>query len=553
MDIYILGLALYPAKRRVTEERLEEMVFSVTRHALDDAGVERAEIEQVTLAGSDELDGRSISSMLLAMPAGAYLRDEMKCTDSSLTGLCLGAMRLAASFARPVPRRELEQALDRPVRGRHAHARRTVLHPPDRPQRRHRRRPVRRRHAAAHGFNETMARDAVLDYAAPRRAQSARRRPADALRALHRQLALHRRPASRQAHCAPRTDGGVAMVLATGDWLARHQNHAPRARLAGLGWSVDAYDLGRDRLTALKSFRDAYARAATMAGTEADDLDVFELDCQTGYHAAAYRTALDGHRRRPPSPPPAAPSRRTRISAPAWSTPPKPSCSSTTTPEPIQRPNPRCAAAHQAPRLRPARQRRRHFRGSLTWPTHTSRVVGIGHDCRSAPTTPTTTTSSWRKKPPPAPSTTPASTPDEIDAIVFSMAPTQFMGVNDCDRWAIDSRLGRRQAVHARLHAGGATGGSALPGRLQSMSPRGIYRSVLVVGADRVAETPDAQHILNLIWDRFYEHDFALNTVTMTALAAQRYMARYGTTEEQFARVVVRARKNADGQPVSPI
>ena len=25
-------------------------------------------------------------------------------------------------------------------------------------------------------------------------------------------------------------------------------------------------------------------------------------------------------------------------------------------------------------------------------------------------------------------------TPDEIDAIVFSMAPTQFMGVNDCDR-----------------------------------------------------------------------------------------------------------------------
>ncbi len=77
----------------------------------------------------------------------------------------------------------------------------------------------------------------------------------------------------------------------------------------------------------------------------------------------------------------------------------------------------------------------------------------------------------------------------------------------------------------------------------------GVYRTVLVVGADRVAETPDAQHILNLIWDRFYEHDFALNTVTMTALAAQRDMHRYGTTEEQFARVVVRARRHAMNNP----
>jgi acetyl-CoA C-acetyltransferase len=137
--------------------------------------------------------------------------------------------------------------------------------------------------------------------------------------------------------------------------------------------------------------------------------------------------------------------------------------------------------------------------------------------------------------------------PGEIDAVVFSMAPTQFMGVNDCDRWATAHVFGTGKP-YMRIHAGGATGGSALQaGYLHIAS--GVHRSVLVVGADRVAETPDAQHILNLIWDRFYEHDFALNTVTMTALAAQRYMARYGTTEEQFARVVVRGRKNALGNP----
>jgi acetyl-CoA C-acetyltransferase len=55
--------------------------------------------------------------------------------------------------------------------------------------------------------------------------------------------------------------------------------------------------------------------------------------------------------------------------------------------------------------------------------------------------------------------------------------------------------------------------------------------------------------VLNLIWDHFYEHDFALNTVTMTAMMAQRYMMLRGSTEEQAAGVVVRARRNALNNP----
>lgn len=134
-------------------------------------------------------------------------------------------------------------------------------------------------------------------------------------------------------------------------------------------------------------------------------------------------------------------------------------------------------------------------------------------------------------------------TPDDIDAVVYSMAPTEFMGVNDADRWALEHIWGSGKPF-MRVHTGGATGGSAVHAGYMHIAS-GDYRTVLVVGADRIAETPDAQHILNLIWDHFYEHDFALNTVTMTALAAQRYMDRYGVTEEQFARVVVRARRNA--------
>jgi acetyl-CoA C-acetyltransferase len=112
--------------------------------------------------------------------------------------------------------------------------------------------------------------------------------------------------------------------------------------------------------------------------------------------------------------------------------------------------------------------------------------------------------------------------PEDIEAVVFSMAPTEFMGVNDADKWAVDSIFGAGKPF-MRIHTGGATGGSAFHAAYSHVAS-GAFKSVLVVGADRVAETPDAQHVLNLIWDRFYEHDFALNTVTMTALAAQRYM-----------------------------
>jgi acetyl-CoA C-acetyltransferase len=138
-------------------------------------------------------------------------------------------------------------------------------------------------------------------------------------------------------------------------------------------------------------------------------------------------------------------------------------------------------------------------------------------------------------------------TPDEIDAVVFSMAPTQFMGVNDVDKWAVDSVWASGKPF-MRVHTGGATGGSALHAGYAHVAS-GMFRTVLVVGADRVTETPDAQLILNLIWDPFYEQDFALNTVTMTALSTQRYMQRHGTTEEQYARVVVRSRKNAMKNP----
>jgi hypothetical protein len=66
MDTYVLGLFLHPPALRITHKRLEEMVFDTARAGLDNAGVTRQELDHVTIAACDELDGRSISSMLLA-------------------------------------------------------------------------------------------------------------------------------------------------------------------------------------------------------------------------------------------------------------------------------------------------------------------------------------------------------------------------------------------------------------------------------------------------------------------------------------------------------
>ncbi|MBU2550194.1 MAG: thiolase family protein [Proteobacteria bacterium] len=138
-------------------------------------------------------------------------------------------------------------------------------------------------------------------------------------------------------------------------------------------------------------------------------------------------------------------------------------------------------------------------------------------------------------------------TPDDIEAIVFSLAPTAFMGVTEAERWAVDHIWAGGKPM-MRVHTGGATGGSAVHAGY-SLVRSGMFRTVLVVGAERMGETPDAQYFLNQIWDPFYEKDLALQTIVAGAFLGQRHMNIHGTTEEDFARVVVRQRRNALKNP----
>ena len=55
--------------------------------------------------------------------------------------------------------------------------------------------------------------------------------------------------------------------------------------------------------------------------------------------------------------------------------------------------------------------------------------------------------------------------------------------------------------------------------------------------------------VVGVIFDVFYERDMPLSTNTGVALWATGYLHRYGFTQEDMARVVVRARRNALKNP----
>ena len=135
----------------------------------------------------------------------------------------------------------------------------------------------------------------------------------------------------------------------------------------------------------------------------------------------------------------------------------------------------------------------------------------------------------------------------DVGAVVFPLAPDALIGVGNGERWCVEA-LGAQGKPFMRVNTGGATGLTAVvAGDLHVAS--GLFDVVLVAGADRVLESRSAQSVLNKMWDVAYERPFPLNTITMLALAAQRYNAKYGSDERDLARVTVKNRRHAALNP----
>lgn len=73
---------------------LPELIFSCVSAALTDAGCALRDVDAVTIACEDLVDGRSLSSMITGPAAGAYLRDEIRLSEDGLATVSLAAAQL---------------------------------------------------------------------------------------------------------------------------------------------------------------------------------------------------------------------------------------------------------------------------------------------------------------------------------------------------------------------------------------------------------------------------------------------------------------------------
>jgi acetyl-CoA C-acetyltransferase len=93
-----VGQTKYEDIEKKRSQTYYDMVFEATKKALDDAGLERGDIDTTVEAAYDLLDGRTISNMYLCTAAGGYLKDESRVAEDGTFALAYAYMRIASGM-----------------------------------------------------------------------------------------------------------------------------------------------------------------------------------------------------------------------------------------------------------------------------------------------------------------------------------------------------------------------------------------------------------------------------------------------------------------------
>lgn len=266
----------------VDERSLEEVVHAASRAALADAGVDRDAVDDVVVCASDLEDGRAISSMVAAGPAGAYRRDFVKTTDTGVHALGLAAMRLRAGpfetalVASWAKQSETDEGTIRRLEADPFYRRGTGLG-----------------HVTGHAVAASAYADRHADAARAADAVVEKdTRNGAAAPVGHRSSVVGAADAAdspvvawplREAHLPAPSDGACALVLATED-AATAAVDAP-VWVEGVGWETDAYAAGDRPQGALPALAGAAERAYRDAAVDPSaDVDLFEVHAKSAYH-----------------------------------------------------------------------------------------------------------------------------------------------------------------------------------------------------------------------------------------------------------------------------
>ncbi|MHA1835169.1 MAG: thiolase family protein [Candidatus Baldrarchaeia archaeon] len=290
-SVAIIGVGVSKIEKS-KPQRLEEIIFEASYAALTDAGVSRDEIDGVVTAACDEIDGRIISSMLTAAPAGAYLKDEIKVTDEGSYAVILGALRilsgvsnlvLVTSWSKSsdvpsltnVTKMGAEPFFHRDVGITHIVA--TAIRACSYKEK------FQVDEEAAASIVVKNRSNAVLNISAP----------------LRKEVSLEEVLSSpmvafplRRLHIPPEADGACSLVLASKSKV-RELGKTP-IWLKGFGWSTEEYSVGQRMPGELVSLSQASKNAYKMAGISnpLKEIDVAEIHDISPYHELMAYEAL---------------------------------------------------------------------------------------------------------------------------------------------------------------------------------------------------------------------------------------------------------------------
>lgn len=94
----IIGISETKCEEMNRRDSLYDMIFETTSMALKDAGITQQDIDTVVMAEYDQVDGRLIGAMSMALPAHCFDKDEIRVEDDGAAALALAYMRCLSGY-----------------------------------------------------------------------------------------------------------------------------------------------------------------------------------------------------------------------------------------------------------------------------------------------------------------------------------------------------------------------------------------------------------------------------------------------------------------------
>ena len=281
--VAVVGVSQVGYASAITDRNLEELIFEAASGALADARLAWRELDAVVIGASDLVDGRVISSMVTAGPAGGYMKDLLAVASSAEHAFVLAYLRLAAGVGdtalvagwskcseAPIP--QVEQLSLDPFYRRHVGMDGLV---------------AAALQAAAYRDRYRVPEDAAARVVVKNRANGTRNPHAERRQRVTADDVLASPLVAwplKALETPPLSDGACALVLARGERAGALTR--PAAWVRGLGWASDTYWREPEDLVNSRALAAAAERAYRMAGVQAPrrEIGVAEVYDVTPYH-----------------------------------------------------------------------------------------------------------------------------------------------------------------------------------------------------------------------------------------------------------------------------